>query len=369
MTGPDARRPIRVGMVGSGFMAQQHSAGYRLLANLLGDAVPPVDLVRIAGGRHVHQAARRYGWADSSDDTRAVTEADDIDVVDIVTPNNSHADLTLSAAAHGKHIVCEKPLARDHAEAQSMLAAVRAAGVHATVCFVYRTWPATVIAKAIIDSGRLGRIHGYRGRFLHDHVNDPVADQGWRVDPARAGSGVIGDIGSHALDLARYLVGDLGEILCVTRGLPGTPIDQEADLLVRFASGASGHIWLSWLATGTPMDIGFEVLGDRGAIRFSWARPSELAPYDADAPDTERGFTVIPLGPTHPAAAPYLPVAGIGMSYQAAFVPLLGNFLSGIGSQNDPIAPTFHDGVLISRSLDAALTAATTRTWQKLDGG
>jgi predicted dehydrogenase len=130
--------------------------------------------------------------------------------------------------------------------------------------------------------------------------------------------------------------------MCLTRGLGAAPIDQEAELLVRFASGAAGHIWLSWLATGTPMDIGFEVLGNRGAIRFSWTRSSELQFYDATAPDPERGFTVIQLGPAHPAAAPYLPVAGIGLSYHSAFVPLLGPFLTAIdhGEPHTPGPPS-----------------------------
>ena len=287
----EARRPVRIGMVGSGFMAQQHSAAYRLLGNLLGDAAPPIELVRIAGGRRASEAARRYGWGESSADTARVTEADGIDVVDIVTPNDTHAELTRSAAAHGKHIICEKPLARDAAEAGSMLEAVQAAGVHAAVCFVYRTWPAVTTAKTLIDSGRLGRIHGYRGRFLHDHVNEPVDGLGWRVDPDRAGSAVVGDIGSHALDLARYLVGDFSEIMCLTRGLAAAPIDQEAELLVRFASGAAGHIWLSWLATGTPMDIGFEVLGT-------------VAPSDSAGPDLASCSSTTPPRPSQNVASP-----------------------------------------------------------------
>lgn len=165
---------------------------------------------------------------------------------------------------------------------------------------------------------------------------------------------MIADIGSHALDLARYLVGDLVSISVRSRSVLASPVDDEADLHLEFASGATGHIWLSWLASGTPMDVGFHVMGDRGAIRFSWSRPSELAYYDATVPATERGFRTIRLGPEHGPAAPYLPVAGIGMSYQTAFIPLLSLFFSG-----DPATPSFADGLVISQYLNAALTSAT----------
>jgi predicted dehydrogenase len=216
-----------------------------------------------------------------------------------------------------------------------------------------RTWPATQVAKAMLNSGRLGQIHGYRGHFLHDHFADRVSGDSWRLDPRKAGSGVIGDIGSHALDLARYLLGDLAEISARSRSLLAGTVDDEADLHLEFTSGATGHVWLSWLASGTPMDIGFRVMGDRGALQFSWTRSNELAFYDATVPAGERGFRTIPLGPAHRPAAPYLPVAGIGMGYQTAFVTLLGLFLAG-----ESATPSVADGLMISRYMQAALASA-----------
>jgi len=175
---------------------------------------------------------------------------------------------------------------------------------------------------------------------------------------------VIGDIGSHALDLARHLVGDVAEVHTTSRTvLPAgpVPIDDEADLLLRFANGATGHIWVSWLATGTPMDLGFTVLGDRGAVRFTWTRPGELAFYDATAPPALRGYTTIPLGPAHPAGAPYLPVAGAGMGYQQSFIVLLGRFLAAL--RGGPPAPSVDEGVTVSRYLDAAVASARSGGW------
>lgn len=351
-------------MVGSGFMAQLHSAAYLHLPVVYGDAVPRVELVRIAGGSRVHQAARDYGWQEAADDWRAVTEADDIGLVDIVTPNDTHADLVVSAAAHGKTIVCEKPLARDAVEARRMGEAVAAAGVPAMVCFMYRTWPATQVAKSMIDRGDLGRIHGFRGRFLHDHISGSRDPASWRLDPARAGSGVVGDIGSHMLDLATYLVGDVAEVFAATRSLlpAAGDVDDEADILIRFADGAHGHVWLSWLATGTPMDVGFEVLGEHGSLRFTWQRPSELTFYDATRPEDVRGRTTIPLGPAHSPAAPLAAVPGIGLGYQQGFVTLLGAFLRDLATHSRT-APSFADGVAISALLDAVLESSRLRAW------
>jgi predicted dehydrogenase len=357
-------RPIRIGMVGTGFMAQLHSAAYKMLPLVNRNTVPQLELVRIAGRTRVREAARDFGWAEATNDWRAVTEADDIDLVDIVTPNDTHAEIVASAAAYRKTIVCEKPLARHVGEARQMREAVARAGVPATVCFVYRTWPAVQVARQIIERGDIGTIHGFRGWFLHDHVSDQRDVHGWRLDPRRAGPGVIADIGSHMFDLAHHLVGDVSELFATTRGiLPAKmPVHDEADIQLRFQDGATGHIWVSWLATGTGMDVGFEIHGNRGAVRFTWTRPSELSIYDARRPSDARGFTTVPLGPVHPSAAPLTPITGIGLGYQQSFVTLLGMFLQDVrnGSSN---APTFDEGVTAARYVDAALTSDRQRAW------
>lgn len=346
-------------MVGSGFMAQQHTAAYRLLP-ILHPHLPPVELVRIAGGRRVHNATR-YGWSETSDDIQSVTDADDIDLVDIVTPNDTHAELLIAASAHGKSIVCEKPLARTSAEAAIMQQAISATGVRATVCFVYRTWPATDVAKHIIDSGEIGEIIGYRGHFLHDHTADERDTTAWRFDPNRSGSGVVGDIGSHAIDLATYLVGDITALSATTRSVLPGGTDDEADIDLRFHNGAQGHIWLSWLATGTPMDMGFRVMGTAGSIEFSWSKPAQLQVYSSRSRADRQGFTTVQLGPAHAPAAPYVPLAGLGLSYQQAFVPLLSRFLD-----KDGAAPTIDEAVSVTRVLDEILESARTSTWRTI---
>ena len=361
----DPHRPIRIGLIGAGFMGRLHSAAYKLLPLVYRDTVPRVELVRIAGRSRVPDAAARdYGWADATDDWHAITEADDIDLVDIATPNDTHAAMVTSAAANRKIIVCEKPVALNAPEARRMAQAVADASVPTTVCFVFRTWPAAQVARAIIERGDLGTIHGFRGWFLHDHVSDQRDVRAWRLDPSRSGTGILGDIGSHMFDLARTLVGDVSELFATTRGRLSAkvPVDDEADIQLRFRTGAAGHIWISWLATGTGMDVGFEVHGDLGAVRFSWRRPSELLVYDARRPRDTRGFTTVPLGPAHPAAAPLTEITGIGLGYQEGFVTLLGAFLQDL-CNHTATAPTFHDGVIAAEYVDAALRSARDAAW------
>jgi len=360
----DPSRPIRIGMIGTGFMGQLHSAAYKTIPLIYRDTVPSFELVRIAGRSNVADAARHYGWAQATDDWHAVTEAEDIDLVDIVTPNDTHAAMVISAARHRKIIVCEKPVALDGQQARLMGQAVADAGVAATVCFMYRTWPAVQVARHMIGRGDIGTVHGFRGRFLHDHVSDPRDPAAWRLDPTRAGAAVIADIGSHVFDLARHLVGDVSELFATARGkLPANVrVEDEADILLRFETGATGHIWVSWLATGTGMDVGFEVHGDRGALRFTWTRPSELLFFDSRAPRDARGYSTIPLGPAHPPAAPLTEFTGMGLGFQDGFVTLLGAFLQDLRNGTSS-APTFDDGVIAAEYVDAALKSHRDRAW------
>jgi predicted dehydrogenase len=224
-------------MVGSAFMAREHSAAYRLLPLVLGDVLPPIEMVRSAGGRRVHEVGPRYGWRETADEWRAVTEADDIDVVDVVTPNDTHA-LTISAVERGKHVVCEKPLARDAAGAEAEAEAQRRRGGRGARCGLLRL-PVLARGRAGPRADRRGadRARAWLPRALPARPpRGPRRAGVWAFDPAKAGSGVIGDI---------------AEVLTTSRTvLPAgpTPIDDEADLLLRFAKGATSHIWVSWLA-------------------------------------------------------------------------------------------------------------------------
>lgn len=374
---------IRVGMVGAGFMARLHSAAYSLLPITFGRDVPRVELVAIADvvEDHARRAADELGWARWSTDWRDVVGADDVDLIDIVTPNDSHPEIAAAAAGNRKDIVCEKPLASTLTEARMMRTAVERSGVRAGVCFVYRTWPMVELARRMIARGDLGDIHTYRGHFLHDHAIDPSAPHSWRFDRARAGAGALGDIGSHALDLARSLVGEIVEVFADVqtvvherpmpapdrrlRALRTVDVDDSAALMLRFASGARGSIDVSWIATGTKTDVGFAVEGTAGALAFSWSRANELRLYEVAGASDATGFRTIVMGPEHPGAERFWPVPGLNIGYQEAFVLMLGGFLA-----NDGVAgaasPTFQDAERISACLDAALTSSQTGRWVRV---
>ena len=201
---------MRVGLVGAGFMAKTHSLAYRAAQLLYGQDLPHVEQVRIADiDRDTAQrAAAAFGWREGTDDWREITRAEDIDLVDIVTPNNTHAEIAIDAAKHGKHVLCEKPLASTLDDARQMNEAAATAGVLTQVGFVFRAWPAMAFAKQLIETGRIGRVHQLRAHYFHDYALDPAFSMGWRTDRAIAGAGSLGDLGSHVIDLPADLVGE-----------------------------------------------------------------------------------------------------------------------------------------------------------------
>ena len=208
---------IRVGLIGSGFIAKFHSLAYNNLSIMYNPSLPRVERTRLFDVTSDLAAAGavQLGWQESTDDWRNITRADDIDLVDIVAPNYAHAEIAIDAARHGKHIFCEKPLAHDVSSALQMAKAVHQAGCIHQVGFVYRMWPAVAFAKELIDAGKIGRILHFHSRFLHDYGLDPSLPMSWRFESRKAGAGSIGDIGSHAIDIARYLVGDIVRVFAL----------------------------------------------------------------------------------------------------------------------------------------------------------
>ena len=381
MADPNHSKAIRIGMIGTGFMARVHSAGYALLSNIYGDDAPSFELVRISGSQQrAEAAAHRYGWQNWSSDWKEVALADDIDVVDIVTPNDMHCEPATAALGNGKRVLCEKPLATSYAEALKMVEAVPSgrSGIDG-VCFVYRIWPLVEAARRIVMSGEIGEVISYRGFFLHDYMLDANAPWTWRLSKKAAGAGALGDIGSHAFDMARYIAGDIAEIMASTRTVAhkrpdaeGTlreiDVDDEARIILRFASGAEGTIEVSWLAAGTKMDLGFDVRGSKGAISFAWSRNNELRLYSHDDPANRRGFKTIVLGPALDGDdglyGRLFGVPGLSIGYQEGFVVLLRRFL--LPSEGQMPIPSFRDGAIASSYVLAAQQSAENRSWVRL---
>jgi len=308
-----ASRPaLNVAMIGYQFMGRAHSNAWRQVRPFFDVPLDPV--MKVVCGRSAEgaaEAADRLGWQESSDSWRDVIARDDIDVIDICTPGDSHAEIAIAAAEAGKVVFCEKPLANNLAEAEQMLAAVQAAGVINMLCHNYRRAPAVGLAKRMIDAGEIGDIHHYRGVYLQDWIVDPEAPRVWRLEKAKAGSGALGDIASHSLDLARFLVGEVAEVSGLLKtfvderpledgsGRGAVDVDDAALSLVRFESGAIGSIEGSRFCPGRKNYNRFEINGSKGSLAFDLERMNELEVYTEAGPDS--GFrTILATDEQHP---------------------------------------------------------------------
>lgn len=388
------RRPVRIGIVGSGFMAKAHTMAYNNVTGLYWPELPPVGKVRMAGltAALAREGAERWGWADHTDDWRRVTQADDVDLVDVVTPNDAHAEIAIDAARHGKSVLCEKPLAHDLATAREMYEAIAAAGVVNQVAFVYRAWPAMQLARRLIRSGALGRIVHFDGWFHQDYALDASLPAVWRMQRARAGAGSVGDVGSHVVDLARCLVGEISRVFArsrtfirerpaavetgeaafhavdatVEQRMARVDVDDATDVLCEFENGATGAIRTNWVAAGHKLDLGFEVGGDRGAVRFDWPRLNELDVYSADDPADGRGFKTVVTGPMHPGGEAFWPVPGAGLGYGDAIAISTRELLSAVSEQR-PATPDFLEGLRCAEVIDAVLRSDEAGMWVEVE--
>jgi len=370
---------VRAGLVGSGFMAKTHSLAYSVARMLYAEELPALERVRVADvvPELAHDAAARYGWGEATTDWREITQADDVDLVDVVTPNFAHAEIAIDAARNGKHVLCEKPLATSLEDARAMYRAVRDAGVRTQVGFVFRTWPATALAKRLIEQGRIGAIQGFRAHYFHDYALDPAFQVSWRLRHETSGGGSIADIGSHVFDVARYLVGEVDEVLANCRtvvperpdasgALVAVDVDDVADALLRFENGAAGVVQTSWLAGGYKTDLAFEVHGETGSLKFSWQRNGELELYDATDPEDAQGFRRIIVGPQHPHADGFWPVAGQGLGYGDAFTILVRDLLGSLRRGGAP-APDFLDGMRAAEIVAAAQASSREGRWTAVE--
>jgi predicted dehydrogenase len=374
---------INVALIGYKFMGRAHSNAYRQVGPFMSPTRKP--RMRVLCGRDaeaVGRAAAELGWEETATDWREVIERPDIDLVDVSTPGDSHAEIAIAAARAGKAVLCEKPLANNLADSEAMLRAVSEAGVVHMLCHNYRRAPAVMLAKRMLDAGELGEIRHYRGTYLQDWVRDPEMPLLWRFDKSKAGSGALGDIASHSIDLARFLVGEIAEVsgaletFIKERPLLDDPsrrgpvtVDDAAAAVVRFENGALGTIEATRLALGRKNYNRFEINGSEGSLAFDLERMNELEVYfESDAPAT-RGFRRILV--TEPQHHPYVgswwPPGHI-IGYEHTFVHTIYDLLEGIAGGTSP-RPDFEDGVRNQRVLDAWERSAASRRWESCDAG
>lgn len=372
-----AKRTLNVAMIGYQFMGRAHANAWRQVARFFDDC-PFEPALRVVCGRNeaeVARAANKLGFAEHATSFEEVVARRDIDIVDVCTPGDSHERIVAAAAAAGKAILCEKPLANSLAEAERMLAAVERAGVAHMVCHNYRRAPAVALAKSLLAEGRLGRIHHYRGTYLQDWIVDPSFPRVWRLEKAKAGSGALGDIGSHSIDLARHLVGEIAQVCGMLETFVGerpledgsgsapVDVDDAALALVRFENGAIGSIEASRFAPGRKNHNRFEINGSRGSLAFDLERMNELELYLEEGPSS--GFrTILATDPAHPYVGAWWPPGHI-VGYEHTFVHTVLDFLRALATGEQP-SPGFDDGVRNQRVLDATLRSAAARAWVEL---
>jgi predicted dehydrogenase len=373
------RRTLVVGLIGYNFMGRAHSNAWRQAPRFF-DLPADVRMKTICGRdrRKVRAAAEKLGWETATTDWRAVVDDEEIDVVDICTPNDSHAEIAITAANAGKAILCEKPLARDVREAQRMLAAVKRARVTNMVCHNYRRVPAIALAKQMIDAGEIGeRLYHFRARYAQDWIADPEFPLVWRLQSGVAGSGALGDIGAHVVDLARYLVGEIDEVSAVVetfvkrRPLGGdrrrtgrVDVDDAVSVIGRFRGGAVLNVEATRFAHGRKNQLTFEINGSTGSLAFDMEQMSRLQFYSAADPDHARGFRdIIVTEPQHPYAGAWWPPGHL-IGYEHTFVHTIADLIRAVVTKRQ-VQPNFDDALRTQRVLDAAARSAETKRWNR----
>jgi len=382
-------KTLNVAMIGGGFMGKAHAMAYAAMPMFFwpAPAIPKRKVLVDVSADAAKSGAERLGFEESSGDWKATIARKDIDVVDIVTPNDSHAEIAIAALQAGKHVVCEKPLARTGAEAKTMYDAARKSGVIHMVAFNYRRTPAVALAKKFIEDGRIGKILNFRGTYLQDWSADPNGPLSWRFQKSVAGSGTVGDIGTHVVDFARYLVGEISAVQAMVHTYikerplqqgnldklgasdksgagpkAEVDVDDEMITLLKFQNGAVGSIEATRNAYGRNNFLTFEIHGSKGSIAFNYERMDELQVMFADDPADARGFRTVYTGPNHPYGHGLWPIPALGIGYGETKIIECYDFFNAVVSGKQP-SPNFEDGWRISLIADAILESGKSEKW------
>lgn len=386
-------KELNVGLIGAGFMGKAHSLAYAGMPMFFwpAPAMPVKKIIADFDEGRVKEAAIRFGFEKYTTNWKEIIEDKDIDIVDISTPNDSHAEIAIAAANAGKNIYCEKPIARNAEEAKSMFDAVKKAGVVNTLAFNYRRTPAVALAKKFIDEGAIGKIINFRGTYLQDWSADPSSPLSWRFQKKVAGSGSLGDIATHVIDMARYLAGEFAEVNAVMKTYikerpvqedtidklgtvkadkgksvkkAAVDVDDEVSFMIKFSSGAVGSIEATRNAWGRNNFITLEIHGDKGSIYFNYERRDELKVFFASDPGDRRGFRTIYTGPAHPYGEGLWPIPALGIGFSEIKITECYNFIKAI-VENTEASPNFEDGYRIAVICDSIIKSAENKEWVK----
>jgi predicted dehydrogenase len=366
---------IGVGIIGTGFMGKAHATAYRAVAGIFPRLPRPrLEVVADTVEPAAIDAAAQYGFARHTSDWRDLVADPAVAIVSITAPNVFHKEMALAAAAAGKHIHCEKPVAPNAEDARIMMNAAEAAGVVTQVGYNYIKNPLLVLARDMVAAGELGDITGFRGIHAEDYMADPDAPWTWRLDPA-GGAGVIADLGSHIIGMARFLLGpvdavfaDLETVVPTRPVAPGATqrraveVDDIARLTLRFARGCGGTVEANWVATGRTMQLGFELHGTKGSIAFTQERFNELQLYRKGGDGRQAGFQRIEAGPKHPPYGLFCVAPGHQLGFNDLKTIEVADFLGAVAGGPHK-GPDLREAWEIQKIVDTAIRASSERSW------
>lgn len=385
-------KTYNVGLIGAGFMAKAHSVAYAGMPMFFWPAPALTYKKTIADltQERADAAAAQFAFEKGTARWQDIIEDPEIDIVDICTPNDSHAEIAIAAARAGKHIICEKPIARTLDEAKQMYHAVKEAGVINMLAFNYRMTPAVQLAKRYISEGSIGEILDFRGTYLQDWSADPNSPLSWRFQKDVCGSGAFGDIGTHVVDMLRFLIGDFSEVnahlatyikerpiqtssadsLGNVKGGQDVPkakvdVDDQCCFMIKCNNGAFGTIEATRNAWGRNNFITFEIHGTKGSLYFNYERRDELQVCFADDKADRRGFRTVYTGPAHPFGEALWPIPALGIGYTETKIVELYQFINAVANGKQ-VSPNFEDGYQIELIADAVFKSADSGRWMKV---
>lgn len=380
---------INVGMIGYKFMGKAHSNAYRTLPMFFPDSLKPN--MKVICGRNtkaVSEASKQFGWEEYITNWKDLLDREDIDLIDINAPSNMHKEIMIAAAQAGKHVYCEKPLALTLKDSREMLEVAEQTGIKHMVGFNYRFTPAVMLAKKLIDEGRLGDVYHFRAWFLQDFIIDPDFPLIWRLQKEIAGSGAHGDLGAHLIDMAHFLLGDMTEVIGMSEtfikerpiptgmtGLSATTtdssekgpvtVDDATLFLTRFENGALGSFESTRFATGHRSTNSFEINGSKGSVIFDFERMNELQVYFVDDEPDVQGFRrVLATDDVHAYSEAWWP-SGHAIGYEHTFTHAFVEMMEAIREDRQPV-PNFKDGVKCQQVLEAVDRSIENREWTRI---
>jgi predicted dehydrogenase len=378
---------LNIGLIGAGLIGRTHSIAFKLVKGFFAEKTKDVSLNLLAeeNEESARSGAAHLGFDEWTSDYRELLERKDIQLVVVAVPNNKHKEIVLEAIHYGKNILCEKPLALNASDAKEMYDAAQKAGIKHGIGFNYRKAPAVLLIKRWVEQGLFGDMVSYRSSFIQDWGVDENGPLSWRFQKKIAGSGSLGDLGSHSIDMARFLVGEVSEVIgtvsthvkkrpIATGGLGHkqdtaaakygkVDVDDVCDVLLKFENGAQGGIVASRLAPGRKNHFEFEVYGTKAGVFFDWERPNEVLFSSVNMPGDQSGFNRILVGGfQHPYGESLWPIPGMGIGFGEPFAVQLFEIIDAV-MNNKKISPTFYDGWKINQVLDAVESSLKKRAW------